>query len=172
MTQYHILFQPHLSQPTHLFSHLAKACEVEWELNKNTAVPPPQSPVACVENGTVDHVRLVPFSVAKLRLEEIPVMEIWNEVSLCWCDTCIWRKERRNWDILSSRLYIFDTLDTELVGRHQRIASLWHFKWTRLKILYDNDYKDDHNKLAILLFLKYEWIRINLQVLMKVHESL
>ena len=32
----------------------AKACKVEWELNKNTAVSPPQSPVACVENGTVD----------------------------------------------------------------------------------------------------------------------
>jgi len=30
----------------------AKACEMEWELNKNTAAPPPQSPVACVENGT------------------------------------------------------------------------------------------------------------------------
>ena len=54
----------------------AKACEVEWELNKNTAAPPPQSPVACVENGTVDQVRLVPFAAAKLRLGEIPVMEI------------------------------------------------------------------------------------------------
>jgi len=29
---------------------LAKACEVEWELNKNTAPPPPQSP--SVENGS------------------------------------------------------------------------------------------------------------------------
>ena len=56
---------------------MVKACEVEWELNKNTAVPPPQSPVALVEkNGTVDQVRLVPFAAAKLRLGEIPVMEI------------------------------------------------------------------------------------------------
>ena len=54
----------------------AKACEVEWELNKNTAVPSPQSPVAGVENGAVDQVRLVPFAAAKLRLGEIPVMEI------------------------------------------------------------------------------------------------
>jgi len=54
----------------------AKACEVEWELNKNTAAPPPQSPVACVKNGAVDQVRLVPFAAAKLRLGEIPVMEI------------------------------------------------------------------------------------------------
>jgi len=54
----------------------AKACEVEWELNKNTAVPSPQSPVAGVENGAVDQVRLVPFTAAKLRLGEIPVMEI------------------------------------------------------------------------------------------------
>ena len=50
-----------------------KACEVEWELNKNTAVPPPQSPVACVENGTVDQVRLVPFAAAKLRLGETEI---------------------------------------------------------------------------------------------------
>ena len=68
-------------------------------------------------------------------------------------------------DILSSRLCIFDTLDIELAGRRQRIACLGHFKWTRLKIfeaIYDNDNKDDHNKLAILSFLKYELIRINL----------
>ena len=51
-----------------------KACEVEWELNKNTAVPPPQSPVAHVEkNGTVDQVRLVPFAAAKLRLGETEI---------------------------------------------------------------------------------------------------
>ena len=47
-----------------------KVCEVEWELNKNTAASPPQSPVACVENGTVDQVRLVPFVAARLRLGE------------------------------------------------------------------------------------------------------
>ena len=108
----------------------AKVCEVEWELNKNTAAPPPQSPVACVENGTVDQVRLVPFAAAKLRLGEIPVMEIWNEVLLRWL------YEGRKGEIeiiLSSCLYIFDTLDIELVGRRQRIACLWHFKWTRLK---------------------------------------
>ena len=61
------------SQP---ITMMVKAYEVEWKLNKNTAVPPPQSPVACVENGTVDQVRLVPFAAAKLRLGEIPVMEI------------------------------------------------------------------------------------------------
>jgi len=41
----------------------AKAYEVEWKLNKNTAVPRSQSPVACVENGTVDQVRFVPLAV-------------------------------------------------------------------------------------------------------------
>ena len=50
-----------------------KACEVEWELNKDTAPPPPQSPVACVENGTVDQVRLVPFTAAKLRSGEMEI---------------------------------------------------------------------------------------------------
>jgi len=40
------------------------------------AAPPSQSPVTCVKNGTVDQVRLVPFAAAKLRLGEIPVMEI------------------------------------------------------------------------------------------------
>ena len=54
----------------------AKVCEVEWELNKNTAVPPL---VACVENGTVDQVRLVPFAAAKLKSGEV---EISNQV-LC-----------------------------------------------------------------------------------------
>ena len=60
------------SQP---ITMMAKACEVEWELNKNTAVPSPQSPVACVENGTLDQVRLVPLAAAKLRLGEIPSLQ-------------------------------------------------------------------------------------------------
>ena len=58
---------------SHPITMTVKACEVEWELNKNTAVPPPQSPVACVENGTVDQVRLVPFAAAKLRLGETEI---------------------------------------------------------------------------------------------------
>jgi len=57
----------------------AKVCEVEWELSKKMAAPLPQNPVACVENGTVDQVRLVPLAAAKLRLGEIPVMEIENQ---------------------------------------------------------------------------------------------
>ena len=57
----------------------AKVCEVKWELSKKMAAPLPQSPVACVENGTVDQVRLVPLAAAKLRLGEIPVMEIENQ---------------------------------------------------------------------------------------------
>jgi len=61
------------SQP---ITMMARACEVEWELNKNMAAPLPQSPVVCVKNGTVDQVRLVPFAAAKLRLGEILVMEI------------------------------------------------------------------------------------------------
>jgi len=36
-------------------------------LNKNTAVPPSQNPVARIENGTVDQVRLIPSTAAKLR---------------------------------------------------------------------------------------------------------
>ena len=54
-----------------------KVCEVEWELNKNTAASPPQSPVACVENGTVDQVRLVPFVAARLRLGESFTSLMW-----------------------------------------------------------------------------------------------
>jgi len=61
------------SQP---ITMMARAREVKWELNKNTAVPPPQSSIVYVENGTVDQVRLVLFAAAKLRLGEIPVMEI------------------------------------------------------------------------------------------------
>jgi len=55
---------------------MAKACEVEWGLDMNTAASPPLSPAACVKNGTVNQVRLVPFAAAKLRLGEIPVMKI------------------------------------------------------------------------------------------------
>ena len=54
----------------------AKACEVEWGLDMNTAASPPLSPATCVKNGTVNQVRLVPFAAAKLRLGEIPVMKI------------------------------------------------------------------------------------------------
>ena len=54
----------------------AKAYEVEWGLDMNTAALLPFSPVACVKNETVNQVRLVPFAAAKLRLEEIPVMKI------------------------------------------------------------------------------------------------
>ena len=52
-------------------------------LNKKMAALPHQSPVACVENGTVDQVRLVPLTVAKLRLEEISAMEIENQTLFC-----------------------------------------------------------------------------------------
>ena len=61
------------SQP---ITMMAKACEVEWGLDMNTAASPPLSPAACVKNGTVNQVRLVPFAAAKLRLGEIPVMKI------------------------------------------------------------------------------------------------
>jgi len=54
----------------------AKACKVEWGLDMNMAASLPLSPVACVKNGTVNQVRLVPFAAAKLRLGEIPVMKI------------------------------------------------------------------------------------------------
>ncbi|KAF5348470.1 hypothetical protein D9756_009679 [Leucocoprinus leucothites] len=52
----------------------AKACEIEWGLKSNTAAAPPQSPAACIEGGSVNQVKLVPFAAAKLRLGEIPVM--------------------------------------------------------------------------------------------------
>jgi len=52
-----------------------KVCEVEWELNKKMAVPLPQSTVMCVENGTLDQVRLIPLAAAKLRLGEIPSLQ-------------------------------------------------------------------------------------------------
>jgi len=44
-------------------------------LSKKMAAPLPQSPVACVENGTLDQVRLVPLAAAKLRLGEIPSLQ-------------------------------------------------------------------------------------------------
>jgi len=49
-----------------------KICEVEWKLNKKMAASLPQSPVVCVENRTLDQVRLIPLAAAKLRLGEIP----------------------------------------------------------------------------------------------------
>jgi len=52
-----------------------KVCEVEWELNKKMAAPLPQSPVVCVENGTLDQVRLVLLAAAKSRLGEISSLQ-------------------------------------------------------------------------------------------------
>ncbi|KAF9263003.1 hypothetical protein L218DRAFT_928652 [Marasmius fiardii PR-910] len=53
----------------------AQACQIEWGLEKNTAAPPPQSPVACATDERLE-VKLVPFGAAKLRLGEIPVMQV------------------------------------------------------------------------------------------------
>jgi len=47
-------------------------------LNKKIAELLSQSPVVCVENGTVDQVRLVLLAVAKLRLGEISAIKIEN----------------------------------------------------------------------------------------------
>jgi len=52
-----------------------KVCKVEWELNKKMAAPLPQSPVVCVENRTLDQVRLVLLAATKLRLGEIPSLQ-------------------------------------------------------------------------------------------------
>ena len=95
----------------------AKACEVEWESNKNTA-PPPQSPVARVENGTVDQVRLVPFAAAKLRSGE---MEISNQVLCRWCDVI-----KKN-EVFDQIVYTFLTLVTRLTGSRPYWESP---KWT------------------------------------------
>jgi len=54
---------------------MAKVCEVEWELNKKMAALLPQSPVVCIENGTVDQVRLILLATAKLMLGEIPSLQ-------------------------------------------------------------------------------------------------
>ena len=54
---------------------MAKICEVEWELNKKMAALLSQIPVVCVENGTVDQVRLILLATAKLRLGEIPSLQ-------------------------------------------------------------------------------------------------
>ena len=54
---------------------IVKVCEVEWKLNKKMAVPLPQSSVVCVENGTLDQVRLILLAIAKLRLGEIPSLQ-------------------------------------------------------------------------------------------------
>ena len=61
---------------------IVKVCEVEWKLNKKMAVPLPQSSVVCVENGTLDQVRLILLATAKLRLGEIPFIEIKNQALL------------------------------------------------------------------------------------------
>ncbi|KAL0569593.1 hypothetical protein V5O48_012366 [Marasmius crinis-equi] len=53
----------------------AQACQIEWGLEKGTAAEPPQSPVACATDDRFE-VKLVPFGAAKLRLGEIPVMDI------------------------------------------------------------------------------------------------
>jgi len=53
---------------------MAKVCEIEWELNKKIAVLLPQSPIACVENGTIDQ-GLILLATAKLRLGEIPSLQ-------------------------------------------------------------------------------------------------
>ncbi|KAJ8080065.1 hypothetical protein PM082_016892 [Marasmius tenuissimus] len=53
----------------------AQACQIAWGLEKNSAAPPPQSPVACA-TGQKFEVKLVPFGAAKLRLGEIPVMQV------------------------------------------------------------------------------------------------
>uniref|UniRef100_A0A0W0FV11 Duf1680 domain containing protein n=2 Tax=Moniliophthora roreri TaxID=221103 RepID=A0A0W0FV11_MONRR len=52
----------------------AQACQIEWGLENSTAAAPPQSPVACV--GEKTEVKLVPFGAAKLRLGEMPVMQV------------------------------------------------------------------------------------------------
>ena len=52
-----------------------KVCEVEWELNKKMAAPLFQSPIVCVENGTLDQVRLILLAASKLRLGEIPSLQ-------------------------------------------------------------------------------------------------
>jgi len=72
---------------------MVTVCEVEWELSKKMAALLPQNPVACVENRTVDQVRLVPLVAAKLRLGEIPVMEIENQALFRYVYE---GKERRN----------------------------------------------------------------------------
>jgi len=54
---------------------MAKICEVEWKLNKKMAALLPQIPVVYVENGTVDQVRLILLTIAKLRLGEIPSLQ-------------------------------------------------------------------------------------------------
>jgi len=52
----------------------AKACNIEWEISKNSAAPPPTSPNTCISD--VFNVKLVPFAAAKLRLGEIPTMAV------------------------------------------------------------------------------------------------
>ena len=64
---------------------IVKVCEMEWELNKKMVAPLPQSPVVCVENGTLDQVRLILLAVAKLRLGEIPSLQWYvNQPQYLW----------------------------------------------------------------------------------------
>jgi len=60
---------------------MAKVYEVVRELSKKMVAPLPQSPVVCVENGTLNQVRLVLLTKAKLRLGEIPIMQIENQAA-------------------------------------------------------------------------------------------
>jgi len=60
---------------------MAKVCEVAQKLSKKMAAPLPQSPVVCVENGTLNQVRLVLLAKAKWRLGEIPIMQIENQAA-------------------------------------------------------------------------------------------
>ncbi|KAL4263393.1 Non-reducing end beta-L-arabinofuranosidase-like GH127 middle domain-containing protein [Pleurotus pulmonarius] len=52
----------------------ADACQIEWGLVKGTASSPPTSPNVCV--GPKLRVNLIPFGTAKLRLGEIPTMQV------------------------------------------------------------------------------------------------
>ncbi|KIY62722.1 hypothetical protein CYLTODRAFT_383261 [Cylindrobasidium torrendii FP15055 ss-10] len=52
----------------------ALACDIAWDLAKNTASVPPQSPNACL--GDSYNVTLVPYGAAKLRVAEIPTASI------------------------------------------------------------------------------------------------
>ena len=72
---------------------MAKVYEVEWELSKKMAVLLSQNPITCIKNGTMDQVRLILLAAAKLRLGEIPAMEIENQALFCY----VYKgKKRRN----------------------------------------------------------------------------
>ncbi|PPR06314.1 hypothetical protein CVT24_001026 [Panaeolus cyanescens] len=50
------------------------ACQISWGLYRSTASAPPTSPVKC--EGPLFKAKLVPFGAAKLRLGEIPTMQV------------------------------------------------------------------------------------------------